>query len=328
MKSTTILFFAALSLSIFPTIKSVDYKTEHHDDFLFACCKPLDLTQPRTVHHFLRNIFSDKRYAYEYLPYNLCSHLMQFLEHGKASGQKAIYMDSALRLFFNKLKACSHVCPHAYSEMLDKAPALIKDFCSRPAPDLFLSTIEKNMMGIFVPTFLSQFSFFKSNPEEFFKNLSHEVSLMVANSFDVIDQNAQEQLKQIFVRFLDLGLIKLIWSPTDQSEVWGSIRVLSKQLYDVMDMGLITPDELDDLYKSLLESFCRFLDIAGSDLSLELIAAMKDDVESGTLFMFELEEQDEFIETKRERMLDALLETEAKIEARMCGIITDVVLYN
>ena len=76
----------------------------------------------------------------------------------------------------------------------------------------------------------------------------------------------------------------------------------------------------------LLESSCKFLDLAGSELSLTVIETIKEDVISNEMLMFEFEEQEQMIETKRERLLDVLMETEAKIEARMRGIITDIVV--
>lgn len=328
MKSTTLLFFTALFIgSVSSMIYPIGYRTEIDDDFLIACCIPLDFTQPRSIHYFLRNVFSNKRYTQEYLPFNMCSHLMQFLEQGKKSKQKAVYMESTLRLFYNCLKRAPFVCNKAFSEMLDIVPVIIKSSCRVYDDSLLYADVEKNMMGIFIPTFVSQFSFFKSNPEEFLKNLSHEVALMVENSFKAHDKGAQEQLKQMYVRFLELGVMKLLWSPGSHVESWESVKRISIQLSDSFEMGLITADELDDLYKSLLESYCRFLDLSGSELSNSLIDTIKEDICSGNLLMFELEEQEEFIETKRERMLDVLLETEAKVEARMRGIITDLVVY-
>jgi hypothetical protein len=328
MKSTTFLFITALLFDISTsTLQSIDYRSEQQDDFLITCCTPLDFSQPRTVPYFLQNIMSNKRYTQDYLPYNLSSHLMQFLDHGKASKQKAVFVESTIRLFYNCLKRSPFVCNKAFSEMLDQIPLKIKSYCSACFDGSYFSQVEKNMMSIFVPTFLTQFSFFKTNPEDFLKNLSHEVAVMIENSFNAQDHVTEEQLKQMFVRFLELNVLKLLWDPADQEGAWNSVKTISVQLADVMEIGLITPDELDDLYKSVIESFCRFLDLAGSEFPLTLVDAMKEDVYSDDLLMFELEEQEQFIETKRERMIDALLEVEAKIEARMCGIITDVVVY-
>lgn len=325
MKSTIISFFITLFMISFSSLQADAINAAHCDEFLYACSRTLNFTQPRTIHYFLHDVFSDKKYAFDYLPYNVGTHMAQFLEHGKKVGYKSVYMESTFRLFYNKLKACPYVCPTSFSDMLSKVPHLLEGYCSRTADGSFFVGIEKNMVDIFVPRFVSEYSFFKSNPEEFLNKLSHDVTVMIENAFDVHDHIAREQLKQMFVRFLEMGLMKLVWDPAEQHEIWDSVKTISGQLSDTMDMGLITADELDDCYKSLLESFCRFLDLTGSDLSRDLIEDIKEDVCSDTMLMFELEEQQDYIETKRERMLGALLETEAKIEARMRGIVTDVI---
>ena len=149
---------------------------------------------------------------------------------------------------------------------------------------------------------------------------------MIQDAFDVQNHIAQEQLKQMFVRFVELGLMKLVWSPHDQEEVWSSVKRISSQCVNLLEMNIISLDELDDLFKSLLERFCYFLDFGGSELSQEALEAMKNDVLSGDMFMFELEEQEQAIETKKDRMCDVLIETQAKIEAHKHGIITDIVV--
>lgn len=325
MKSTTVCLFACLMLITF-SLKPHSSGYEHEDNFLTTCCTPLNLTQPRSIHNFLHSVFSDRRYAHDYLPYNLCTHLMSFLEHGKGLEKQIPYAESSIRLFYNKLKASPFVCNQALSKMLDCMPHIIKTYCAPSAESSFLSSMENNMMGIFVPTFLSQFSLFRSNPEDFLKKLAHDVTTMVQNSFTTYNHVAREQLRQMFIRFIDLGLMKLIWTPTQQEAVWDSIKTISIQLSDAMELGVITTDELDDFYKSLLESFYRFLDLTGSELSRSVIETMKEDVCSDTLLLFVLEEQETALETKKERTLQILLEAEAKIEARSHGIITDLVV--
>jgi hypothetical protein len=96
---------------------------------------------------------------------------------------------------------------------------------------------------------------------------------------------------------------------------------------ELKDQGIINQDDLDDLFKSLLERFCHFLDLAGSDLSMDVINSIKQDIVAGKLLFLELEEQEDFIETKAERLQRALLLTEAKVRARSFGIISEVPGY-
>ncbi len=321
MKSTTFLFFIVLLLGFSLNTMQGYIAQEDDKDFLYACCMPLDFNQPRIIHGFLKRILSDKRYAYEYFPYNINSHLMQFLDHGKAVKHNATYTESSLRLFYNCMKRAPFVCNKAFSELLDKAPQLLNNISKNNNTYSFFDTIEQKMMGVFVPTFLHQFPLFKANPEEFFKSLSHELRMMIESTFNAQDHIAHEQMKQMFVRFVELGLLKLMWDPYNYDELWSSVKHISLQLEQVAQMGLITIDELDDCYKSLLESFYRFVDLNGAEFPMALIETIKEDLASQKLLLFELEEQEASLESKRERMIGVLIDLEAQIEARKRGII-------
>lgn len=326
MKSTSILIFAAFIVIFSSYAVTPVHNIESSLDFITECCKPINFDQPRNIHYFLQNVFNNKQYTQEYLPFNLEKHPLQFLENGKKLPKSASYMESSIRLFYNRMKACPFSCPVSVSLYLDKAPLCIKHGTSSFMQTDFYSDIEKNMMDIFIPTFVSDFSFFKSNPEQFFKNMAHSVTVMVKDTFNLHDHIAQEQLKQMFIRFVELCFMKLVWTPNDQMGVWQSFKRLSEQCINLLELELITPDEFDDLCKSLIESFIRFLDLAGSELSMSVIETIREDIESQEMIIFEFDEQEQMIESKKDRMLDAVLQTEAKIEARKRGIITDIVV--
>ena len=112
------------------------------------------------------------------------------------------------------------------------------------------------------------------------------------------------------------------------SSLKASVKVIAKNLTTLKEHNIINQDDLDDLFKSLLERFCHFLDLAGSDLSVEVIQKIKEDIASGNLMFLELEEQEDFMETKSERLGRSIIQTEAKVRARSYGIITEVPAYS
>lgn len=321
MKSTTFLFFIVLLLGFSVTTAQGYMTQEDEKDFLYACCLPLDFNQPRSIHGFLKQLLSNKRYVQEYFPYNSTAHLMQFLKHGKELKNNATYMESSLRLFYNCMKRAPFICSRSFSEFLDTVPALLNTVSKGHNSYAFFDTIEQNMMGVFVPTFINHFPLFKADPEEFFNKLSHQLRLMIEQSFNVQDHVAHEQMKQMFVRFVELGLLKLMWDPYNYDDLWKSVKQIAVQLEQVMQMGLMTLDELDDCYKSLLESLYRFIDLNSADLPLTLVEAIKEDLASQQLLLLELDEQEAALETKRDRMIGVLIELEAQIEGRIRGII-------
>ncbi len=69
-----------------------------------------------------------------------------------------------------------------------------------------------------------------------------------------------------------------------------------------MQEDILNQDELDDLLKSLVERFVYFLELTGSDLSFDVIETIKKDLESGNLLFHMIDEQEEFIESKVDRL--------------------------
>ncbi len=293
-----------------------------HQDPLRLFCQPIKFTQSG-IQHYLHNIYSHPAYARDFLPHSL-SDFIQFLNYGKNTNQSRLFMVSTFRLFLNKVKATPYLSAYAFCDMLDQLP-LLKDYCINEDKNYVLS-LQKTLKNIFFSFFLSKFNFFKENPDQFFDDISNEI-INAVESKSIKREVECEQLRQIIIRFLENCFHKLIWSPFDQEEVWISVKNISFKLTSLMENGIICAEELDDLFKSLLESFCHFLNITGSELSPDVIEMIKEDISNGNLLLLTLEEQEDTIESKPERLMRALIKTDAKIQARLQGFITESIRY-
>jgi len=307
--------------------KHYDIQTSRHEyvneaDMLFtAFCQPIKFTRSG-VRCFLRHSFSREEYAQEFLPHNFC-HLIEFLEFGKDSHQNNVYVQSTIRLFCNKVKACSYVSADAFLNIIERLPKLLESYFVKK-PTSFLVDAKNTIKRTLYTLFLSKFSFFKQDPDNFFEEVSGDIIEALNNTAFVQEHIDKEQLRQTIIRFLDIALNKVIWSPLDQDEVWTSVKEIAQRLNNLHEVAIINQDELDDLFQSLVSRFMHFLELAGSDLSLELLQKIRDDIHHGHLLFLTLEEQEEFIESKADRLRKALAATEAKILARNHGIITEV----
>lgn len=294
------------------------------DEQLTMLCNPILFTR-KGVSHFLKDIFSSRCYHEDFLPHNF-THFIEFLEHGKATNQTKLYVQSTVRLFSNKLKCSRYVTAYAFCDMVEKLPDLLDGYF-REQPTSALTRFKNSVKKTLYDWFLSKFSLFQSEPDDFFEGLSEDIATQIARSATVEERVENERLRQSLIRFLEIGLNKLVWSPFDQEEVWESVKAISFKLTTLMEYDIISHDDLDDLFKSLIERFTIFLELTGSDLSLEMIDKIKEDITQGQLLLFELEEEEEFIETKSERMLNAVMGTRAKILAQEYGLITEPVRY-
>ncbi len=293
---------------------------EHQEDPLTLFCTPVKFTRSG-VRCFLKHVFNRAEYCQDYYPHSF-SHVIEFLQYGNQTEQDLEYIISTLRLFNNKLKGSRFVTATAYSTFLEQLPAVVEPY-SKPQAQSVWENIQHNIKSILYNAFLSRFSFFKEEPDSFFTDVSQQITQAVSQEL-IDDRVSQEQFQQTLVRFLENGLNKVVWCPVGEEDVWKSVKQISDQLHSLYERQIINEDELDDLYKSLLEQFCHFLDLCGSDLPIQVINQIKDDIEAGQLNFLALEEQEEFIETKAGRLNRALVETEAKAFARGFGIISDV----
>lgn len=324
MKITTpFIFFVIIACSL--TLKSVDYQPhyfgkQHDPSYLF--CAPIQFSQ-NGMEYYLKTIFNDKSYVQDFLPYSF-THLIQFLEYGKDSG----FMEHALRLFCNKIKAAHYISASAFSDMLDKAPLLIKRHALREYDIIHFDYIKDSVKNSLYDMFLTKFTLFKQEPELFLDNLSHNLMEKVEKIYSIDDRIAQERLIQMLVRFLDIGTLKLMWNPRDQMQVWESVKKISNQFGSILKEDILSHEDLDDLLRSLTERFCYFLDLTGSGLSIDVIKKIKEEIIDGELLLFSFEEQEGYIETRAERMMQSVLQTEAKIEAKKFGMITDIMVYD
>ncbi len=292
------------------------------DKLLDAFCRPVKFTRSG-MRCFLKHNFSRREYAEEFLPHNFC-HFIEFLEFGKDSNQNNMYIQSTIRLFSNKVKACNYVCADAVDNLLERLPNLLKNYFVKKPASLFTEA-KNSIKRILYSMFLSKFSFFKQDPDHFFDELSSDIMETLGNSSFVQMHVDREQLRQNVIRFLEITLNKAIWTPLDQEEVWISVKNISVKLEELVEYDIINQDELDDLFQSLLERFIHFLDLAGADLAPEVVTMIEEDIDSDKLLFLQMEEQEEYMQPKADRLRKALKEVKARIIARQQGILTGVV---
>lgn len=298
-----------------------DYCSTDSDLLQDFCC-PVVFSKAG-IDHFLRNVFNDSRYSVDYLPYSF-SHLIQFLEYGICSKQKRVYFESTLRLFLNKIKAVRYIADSAVPSLLARLPGLLESQC-------VISPMNLNQLSVLLKdalysAFEMKFALFKTNVDLFFDQITVDMMSIMKKHISVSDEVSREQLKQITLRFLELVLLKVVWSPVDQEKVWDSFKNIASQLAVFKERGIINDDELDDLYKSLLESFCHFLDLAGQELPEALLETMNQEIGSKKILLFAMEEQEPQLQHKTDRLREVVWMLKAKRCARSQGVLLEPVV--
>ena len=268
------------------------------------------------------------QYCKEILPNNF-SYLTDLLQYGNDVGQPRAYIRSVFKLFSNLLKGAEYVNAYAFSDLIDQFPSLIKQHLTAQESRTYLNNTalyDANMFDRFKATvnnmlymkFSTEYEAFKQNPEQFLENISNDIVKTVQEEVSI------EQLRQGVIRFCEVGLGKLIWSPEDQEKTWHCVKSISNRLATLLEHNILDDvNDLDDLYWTLVHRYCFFIDITNADMPVKFYQNVKNDIASQQLLLFELDEQDtNFIEPKIQFLTRTLLNAEAKSRAFEQGILT------
>lgn len=257
----------------------------------------------------------------------LLSLLVTLLDHGVQTHQSPVYAQSVFKLFSNIIKGAHYINATTLSHTLAQFPHHLERYFStvknqRYAThhtgdtgllfDQFKSTVN-NMLYI---KFSSEYEFFRREPEKFLEHLADNVVRITQTEIEA------DKLRGTMIRFLELALSKIVWSPEDQEQTWESVKTIAANLGGLFEHTILEDvNDLDDLFWSLIHRYTYFIEITGSSLSVPFFEYIKNDIHQSNLLFLNLEEQDEFIESKRRYLQRVLMQAEVKARAFEKGIL-------
>lgn len=263
---------------------------------------------------FLNHTFNNKEYGSEFLPYSM-THLAQFLEFAHVHQQSPEFIEGAFRLFTQRYKGAPFVTAPALERFLEKASPYLEEHLAAKQYSMwhsFKQTLSQS--------FREKFLLAKQDPLGFFEYVSKDLASQVTNHI-----TTPTRVRATLLRFLTHTTDKVIWAPSDQEYSWQSFKKLGEAFHNLHTKQVI-PDALDanELYWGLVERYCYFLKLAGTQLNLETCKAIKKDLMENSPLWLRHREQETVLETKMERLMVTIMETEAKLHAKDHGIITDI----
>jgi len=258
----------------------------------------------------------DSRYRQDVFPNNF-SYLTQLLEHGARTKQPREFAQESFSLFSKVLKGSEYVNSYTFDSFVERLPALLKHYFVgyqlESANQLIvendldmLERLQQTVTSIVYNKFTQDFSSGKANPEQFLNDLTQKIVRVTTQEISM------EQLRQIIIRFLEVGLSKLIWNPHDQAKTWELVKSISHNIATLMQYNIVDDlNDVDELFWTLLHRYRFFLELNNTTMPLSVYAKIKQDIRTKKLILFELEEQ-EFLQTKGSCLMHAVLAQEAK----------------
>jgi hypothetical protein len=251
--------------------------------------------------------FNNPLYAQEILNNNF-SHFLEFIQHGQETKQGKVYYKSVIRLYTNKLKSCPYINAGAFADALPHIKTFLHPQFLIDASKAFESP--KDVINeILLSMLVEKFPEFKANPGTFLDSVAQDI------------EDAME-LRKLFVMFLETSLMRLIWNPQDREKTWENVKKIADALNGFYKGSMITDqDDLNSLYITLVERYCFFLDITNANVPASFYQGLKSEITANKIPFLQLAEQEQYLETKSQRLLRTVFECEAKARAREQGIL-------
>ncbi len=254
-------------------------------------------------------------------------YFIQLLEHGKTTNQSRAYTRSVVKLFSNLLKGTQWVNAYAFSDLLTQLPDLIKDNFVLYRTNIILRNValtdadtldrfNASVTTLLYTKFNNEYDSFRKDPAAFLDEITYQIIEIAQEEVTI------EQLRQNLIRFLEIAIGKLVWSPKDEIKTWHSVKKIALQLANLMESNILDDtNDLDDLYWSLIHRYCFLLDINATEMPVSFYEEIQQDLIAQQPLLVSLEEQEEFIERKAECLIRTLARSKAKRSAFDRGIL-------
>ena len=275
----------------------VRYQEELLLDRLLA---PIDGLSQHAIEQFIRVSYNHPKYAEVILPYSFY-HLNQLLWLGYEQDQPRGFFNSIFALFHQKTKEVPSISTYALDDLIDVLQKTVYKQC-QPDETLF-KKLKTDFTGAIQGAFSSWFS---ASPDEFVDELASTVAQQANIAYQ--QHTHPHDLQAMILRFLEQIINKLTWDPSNPMDAWIQFKALGRKLEGLVELGLIqSMDELDDLYWSLTLRFGNYLDLVATSMLPSQIRTMHSQISKAKHPLFALEEQNECIVSKGERLKNKLM---------------------
>lgn len=266
------------------------------------------------------------QYKKEVLPndFSYISHLITF---GTTRNQPPAYLRSVIKMFSNMLKSSNYVNAYAFSELLQEMPAIVNPYFAFPLSSRYITNsalYDASFADRFAATihsalyikFSTEYESFRQNPDLFLRTISADIVSLAQEEVE------QAQIRQSIIRFCEIALSKLIWHPSEQEKTWDITKRIATQLATLLEHNILDDtNDLDDLYWTLLNRYCYFMEVAALDMPESYYSALKNDIRSNKIVLFELPEQDFIVEPKLSYMQRSIMEAEVRAYGFQHGLL-------
>jgi len=274
----------------------------------------------------LQQELRNPEYPREILP-NDFSHFSQLIAYGTTNHQSPLYLRSVIKSFSNMLKRSQYVNASAFSHLLDNLPTQLLSYFTLPASHAYITNsalydaafvdrFKATVNAMLYSKFSTEYESFRQDPNAFLRSISTHIVTAAQEELML------EQLRQSIIRFCEIALSKLVWDPTAHEQTWFTTKRIAEQLAKLLEYNILDDtNDLEDLYLTLLNRYCYFIELTATDMPASFFAEIRNDLKSNDIVLFAVADQDEFLESKLSYLQRTLIEAETTAYRYQAGLL-------
>lgn len=273
---------------------------------------PIKFTRPGLEYYFKYSF--NQGDIYNQVLSRCFEHTIDCLKFGMSLEKPRGFIDATFSMFHQRYMDCNYINVHAYIIFLEQLPSLLGPVFEHHIEE------EREIIKGCIRSALKKYQS-SAKQHTFMDTVADEII-----AFRTTEPTIQE-LQFGITRFLENVTSKLVWDVREQEEVWKTVKTIAQDLETLATYGIL-PDTkiLNQLYWSLITRFCYFIDCAGSNLSLDCYKIIYKDLDERSCMLLALEEQEELMKPKVERLRESVKNGIEKAMALNRGIATDGVV--
>lgn len=258
---------------------------------------------PQDLNFFITHIYNSPLYVQDYLPNDL-SDMLRFLRYGNQTYKNRTYVQQVIRLSNNKLKRCHYLNPEAFSQLLDELPNLLERHCV--PQKIFTFDLVQQQVNKSIEKYVQSHAMQSLQTRDMVDTLSKDIA-QALDTYSAQQSTSVDELRKTIQIFCEISISKLIWAPQDGITSWAWVKKISQQLTRLHEASLMNDtDDLNDLFISLIERYCYFVELMAQDFTPEFYTALREELQRTTPAVLDFQEQEPTLETKRMRLLCTL----------------------
>ena len=224
--------------------------------------------------------------------------MLAFLTMTKRYAFDPLVLDTGLRRFFNKLKACLLIDDAVLHQVLPELSNVLEPYLDyEKNVSIAIGFVQRDVEQLMCECFLKYSHMLSERPNDFITKLSRSVartSYMTLESDEnpyARTRHDRDRLRTLVVQLLNLMLDRVAWPPHAFESIWPSFVKIGSYLCDFAQKNVVTHmDDFKDLYTTLVQRFIFYVNLHSSVLPSDFFRVIQNDLSTGVVFFLEYAE--------------------------------------